>query len=169
MSEPVSPAPPASTDRSQDGAGVYCPSSAPGVDGAIILGVVGGTPDEPRIRYLSRPAPVDSAVLAALDGVDPAEVVRVAAPCSQQRCSHFRDNSCTLVSKIVRAVPEPAGAHQVPPCHLRSRCRWWSQEGVAACRRCPVILTRDIRPSEEIELASDPRTSLADVRPQTSS
>jgi hypothetical protein len=35
----------------------------------------------------------------------------------------------------------PAVAEDLPPCSIRRNCRWWQQEGKAACQRCPQIIT----------------------------
>jgi hypothetical protein len=35
----------------------------------------------------------------------------------------------------------PAVVDALPPCLIRKECRWYSQEGGAACRRCPEITT----------------------------
>jgi hypothetical protein len=29
----------------------------------------------------------------------------------------------------------------LPPCTIRKECRWFAQEGAAACMRCPEITT----------------------------
>jgi hypothetical protein len=35
----------------------------------------------------------------------------------------------------------PAVVNVLPPCIIRKECRWYSQEGRAACKRCPEITT----------------------------
>ncbi len=35
----------------------------------------------------------------------------------------------------------PAVVDALPPCTIRKDCRWYAQEGAAACRRCPEITT----------------------------
>jgi hypothetical protein len=35
----------------------------------------------------------------------------------------------------------PAVVDALPPCLIRKECRWYSQEGGAASRRCPEITT----------------------------
>lgn len=34
-------------------------------------------------------------------------------------------------------------AEKLKPCAIRSECRWWRQEGKAACVRCPQVASSD--------------------------
>jgi hypothetical protein len=160
--------------RDNQDAGTYCPSSVPdpGEPEATVLGVVGGTPEKPSLVYLSDPVPVTPELLDRLGGVPAADVLRIAAPCRESACSHFRDAQCSLITKIVRAMPEtaPSGPDgpdaSVPACHLRDKCRWWRQEKVAACRRCPVITTDQVYATELQWWIADPATSAEDFDPR---
>jgi hypothetical protein len=35
----------------------------------------------------------------------------------------------------------PPVVDSLPPCVIRKECRWFAQEGAAACMRCPEITT----------------------------
>jgi len=35
----------------------------------------------------------------------------------------------------------PPVVDSLPPCTIRKECRWFAQEGAAACMRCPEITT----------------------------
>lgn len=50
----------------------------------------------------------------------------------------------------------PAVVEQLPPCSIRRDCRWWQQEGKAACMRCPQIITDNYSSSEQLRQAADP-------------
>jgi hypothetical protein len=39
---------------------------------------------------------------------------------------------------------------------VRSTCRWWMQEGRAACTRCPQVVTADHAPTDAMTKVSDP-------------
>lgn len=132
----------------------YCPSAQPGQDGAFAFGVVGGTPGERRVGYLQGRVPVSDELLALSGPVKPTEVFRFGAPCVGTACSHFNGSTCQLATKLVQLAP--AITRDLPACHLRPDCRWWKQEGKAACMRCPAIMTDSYHPSEEIRLAADP-------------
>jgi hypothetical protein len=122
--------------------------------GGVVFGVVGGTVEAPRVGYLARPLPISSEVLAAAGPADPGEVFRIAAPCAGAGCSHFAAGACTLARRIVDRLP--VVAEVPPPCALRSRCVWWHQEGLAACRRCPQVVSQPIAPSGEMIAAAGP-------------
>jgi hypothetical protein len=38
----------------------------------------------------------------------------------------------------------------LPACAIRPACRWWQQEGKAACQRCPQVVTQAYAPSERV-------------------
>ena len=136
------------------GCAPLCPSAQPDMAGASVLGVVGGTPEQPAVGYLEEPIPVTPAVLGMTGPVKATEVFRFAAPCAEERCQHFDGTDCRLAKKIVQLVP--AVTEILPACTVRQQCRWWLQEGAAACRRCPVVVTENYQPSEELRHAADP-------------
>jgi hypothetical protein len=137
-----------------------CPSARPEMAGSVVLGVVGGSVDEPRLRYLAQPQPVTQALLALAAPVEPTEVFRFAAPCAEARCQHFDGASCRLVTRTVRFVS--AVVDTLPQCQLRRDCRWWQQEGREACFRCPQVVTDNYQPSAQVVKAA-----LGDVQTQT--
>jgi hypothetical protein len=137
-----------------------CPSARPEWDGAVAIGVVGGTADEPRVTPLERPLPVTAELLALAEPVEPTEVFRFAAPCACSGCQHYSDDDdrCALAAKVV-AMIEPA-TERVPACDIRPRCRWFAEQGPAACRRCPIVITNDANPRPGLRAAADPAAAL---------
>lgn len=135
-----------------------CPSAQPDMAGSVIFGVVGGTVEEPRLLHLVEPRPVTEELLALSEPVKPTEVFRFAAPCAGRGCLHFDGSKCQLAVRTVQLVP--GVVETLPPCRIRPRCRWWLQEGKAACLRCPVIMTENYHPSEVIALAAMPPEEL---------
>jgi hypothetical protein len=133
-----------------------CPSAQPQQAGARVFGVVGGRADAPRVGYLTATQPVTPELLALAGPVEPTEVFRIAAPCAGSACSHFSDGNCQLATKIVQLVPEIVGLERLPACRIRRHCRWWAQEGGAACRRCPLVVTETFVASPELRRAADP-------------
>jgi len=127
------------------------------MDGAVVLGVVGGTAEEPRVAYLNKPQPVTEELLALAEGVESTEVIRFAAPCAGSGCQHFDGAKCKLATRVVNLLP--MAVDRLPPCHLRPKCRWWRQEGRAACMRCPIIVTQSIGPSEILVKTADPTST----------
>jgi hypothetical protein len=135
---------------------LLCPSARPEMEGSVAFGVVVGTVEEPRTLHLERPLPVTDELLALSGPVAPAEVFRFAAPCAGHDCQHFDGRDCRLVTRIVQILPSVSS--RLPPCNIRSDCRWWQQEGRSACLRCPQIVTESYTASDEYLRAVDPNS-----------
>jgi hypothetical protein len=134
-----------------------CPSAQPDWEGARIIGVVGGTPERPETAYLDQAQPVTPEILDLAGPVAPAEVFRFAAPCANSACGHYdgAEHKCRLAEKTVRWVEQAVDS--LPKCSIRASCRWWQQEGPAACRRCPQVVTINFAPSKAMRDAADPQ------------
>lgn len=131
-----------------------CPSARPEMEGAVIFGVVQGTAREPRLAHLVQPLPVVDELLELARPASPTAVFRFAAPCAASACVHFAENRCRLASRVVDTLPE--AVEGLPPCRIRPTCRWWQQEGKAACLRCPMIVSETVNPTEMLVTAADP-------------
>jgi len=116
-----------------------CPSAQPGMDRCQILGVVQRDGPTSILQYLNEHVPASPEVLAMSAPLKPTEVFRLAATCAENKCPHFDGRDCRLATRIVQILP--AVVDCLPPCIIRKECRWFSQEGGAACRRCPEITT----------------------------
>lgn len=116
-----------------------CPSAQPGMDACRILGVVQHEGPTPRIVYLNQILPASDEVLAMAAPLRPTEVFRLAAACAEGKCPHFDGSDCRLATRVAKILP--AVVETLPPCIIRKECRWFSQEGGAACLRCPEITT----------------------------
>ncbi len=116
-----------------------CPSAQPGMEQCRVLGVVQRDGPTPLLQYLNQHVPATTEVLAMAAPLKPTEVFRLAATCAEHKCPHFDGADCQLASRIVQILP--AVVDTLPPCIIRQECRWYSQEGGAACRRCPEITT----------------------------
>jgi len=133
---------------------LLCPSARSDSEGAVVFGVVGGSVGEPLVSYLDRPREVTDELLGLAGPVDPREVFRFAAPCAQQACVHFDGHKCQLGQRIVQLVP--AGVDRLPACRLRPRCRWWAEQGAAACKRCPLVVTLNFGSSDLMQRVAGP-------------
>jgi hypothetical protein len=78
-------------------------------------------------------------ILALAAPVAVSEVFRLSARCEEQKCMHFDGSRCQLAVRIAKLLPEVVDA--LPACNIRPDCRWFRQEGRAACMRCPQIVT----------------------------
>lgn len=133
---------------------LLCPSAPAGADDSIVFGVVLGDGAAPRVAYLAEPLPVTPQLLERTAPVEPNEVLRTAAPCAEGGCRHFDGASCTLASRFVDLLD--AVVERPPPCSIRPRCRWWKQEGRAACDRCPQVVTESRAASAAFRRAAEP-------------
>jgi hypothetical protein len=106
---------------------------------ARVFGVRRSGPDGARTAYLDHPVEATPEVLGMAGPVPPTQVLRLAATCEESRCSHFDGTDCRLATRIVQLLPPVVG--RLPRCAIRADCRWFAQEGRAACLRCPQVVT----------------------------
>lgn len=133
------------TDRA-NGDGLLCPSSRGSLSDSVLIGVVTGHADGPRVVPTERAMPVTPEILAMAQPVSPSEVFRFASPCQAGRCPHFQNEACQLAVRSVKLL-EPV-EDGLPRCSIRPHCRWFRQEGAAICKRCPQVVTDQFNPSE---------------------
>jgi len=131
-----------------------CPSARPEMPGSVVLGVVREIDGEEFVHHLAEPLPVTAGVLALAGDAPIGSVFRFAATCAEDACAHFDGGRCRLATKLAAAPLERA--RTLPPCRIRGDCRWYQQEGKAACFVCPLILSETAMPSEELAHAADP-------------
>ena len=105
----------------------------------MILGVVQHDGPRPVVGYLNARLPATPEVLATAAPLKPTEVFRLAATCAEHKCPHFDGADCRLAMRVAKMLPPVVDS--LPPCVIRKECRWYSQEGAAACVRCPQITT----------------------------
>ena len=132
---------------------LLCPSAQPEMAGSRILGVVGVAPETAGLVYLNETVPVSDDMLARTTPLRPTEVFRFAAHCEEQKCRHFEGSRCKLATRVVQILP--AVTEAIPACVIRPTCRWYQQEGKAACQRCPQVVTLTFEPSDESQRAAE--------------
>lgn len=142
-----------------------CPSYRPEFPDARAFAVVVGTPELPEVAYMKDAKPVDDALLALAGDVDPTEVFRFAGPCAGPRCQHFDrpSGNCRLVQRSVRLFE--VETERLAPCAIRAQCKWWRQEGRAACERCPGIVSSHSLPTEIFIEAARPKQPATSATP----
>lgn len=134
-----------------------CPSAQPDWQDAVAIGVMEGSAENPRMAHFPGTLPVSPQLLDLSAPVTPTEVFRFAAPCMGDRCQHFGNSKCGLVTQIVQLLP--AVAQDLPRCAIRPDCRWWRQEGREACLRCDQVVTDNHHPSPEMRIAATPQAA----------
>jgi hypothetical protein len=139
--------------------GLMCPSAEPDGMDATVFGLVVGTPERPETAYLDQAQPVTPELLALAEPAAPTEVFRIAARCMRKGCAHWDAGreTCRFGEKTVRLAP--VVVLQLPTCAIRPSCRWWHQEGAAACQRCPQVVRTCVLGSTEVGQAADPRVA----------
>ncbi len=129
-----------------------CPSAQPGMDNCNVLGVVQNDGPKPMVLYLNKPLPATPDVLAMAAPLKPTEVFRLSGTCAEHACPHFDGVDCQLATRVARMLPAVVDA--LPPCIIRKDCRWFAQEGSAACLRCPEVTTVTYDTSPEMQTVS---------------
>jgi hypothetical protein len=119
---------------------LLCPSAQPSEPGARVFGVQSTQhgPDR-RVGYLAEAVPVTPEILALSGKAAPAEVLRMAAPCMRTGCMNYQGGACGLAGRVARML-EPV-VNALPACAIRRHCRWFAEQGPAACLRCPQVVT----------------------------
>ncbi|MEH2063940.1 MAG: nitrogen fixation protein [Nostoc sp.] len=131
-----------------------CPSARPESEDSVVFGIISGTVAEPRVTYLKQPLPITDELIAKVSPVTPAEIFRTASACATKDCQHFDGQDCRLAMRIVENLPPVA--EELSPCSIRRDCRWWQQEGKAACMRCPQVITDNYKTSELMRQVAAP-------------
>ena len=133
-----------------------CPSARPEMTDSVVFGVVGGESVRPRVAYVDELIPVTEEVMALAGPVAPTRILRIGAPCAGHSCRHFDGANCRLATRVVELLHPVVDG--LPACQLRPECRWWQQEGKAACVRCPQVVSDLIHPSELILRIANPNS-----------
>jgi hypothetical protein len=125
------------------------------MEGAVVFGVVSQGQWGPNVDYLEKPAPVTPELLALTGDTPPTQVLRIAAKCPENACSHFDGSNCRLVWRIAPALDRVADGRFY--CAIRTECRWHRQKGFDACQCCPQISTHYAEPDADLREAARPR------------
>lgn len=127
---------------------LMCPSAEPEMEGSVIFGIVTGTPEQPELVHLRETKQIPAELLALESPVKPTEIFRIAANCIENNCQHFDGHNCRLSHRIVEGLPQVS--ESLPPCPIRANCRWWYQDGKAACLRCLQVVRDNYVVSDEL-------------------
>ena len=125
-----------------------CCPSADAQPGALVIGMrrADGTIGYLRDRLEATPDFVDAIRAAGTADTQ----FRFAGPCARSGCGHWRDDDtaadagadaghCGLIGRLRDVVPGELLADTLPRCTIRASCRWFAQDGAAACRVCPLV------------------------------
>ena len=135
---------------------LMCPSAQPDMDDSVVLGVFEETPGGQRLAWIEEAQPATPQLLSLTRETDPRNIFRFAARCEEKKCVHFDGKDCQLATRIVQILPRAVDV--LPACSIRPECRWYQQEGKAACFRCPQVITHLENPSAQMLEAALPPT-----------
>jgi len=141
-------------DKSGSKGTLLCPSAPAEWEHPKVFGIVCGTPEKPAVKYLESVQPLTAEISASISPASPGEVLRIAAPCAEHKCQHFQHGHCGLIARTI-TVLNPV-ASRLPPCPIRSTCRWWNEQGREACFRCPQVVTNSFSNEVEYVRAASP-------------
>ncbi|HEX5658269.1 MAG TPA: hypothetical protein VFX59_13800 [Polyangiales bacterium] len=122
-----------------------CPSTSASDPDAAVFGIVSGTAREPDLIYLEQPVALSELPLPP--DVPAAEMYRLVGSCAQRECGNWTGSRCRLGQQIAHDLPVVVDS--APPCSIRRTCRWFAEEGVPACLRCPQVVTHTHVPLRE--------------------
>ena len=115
-----------------------CPS-ARSEEGALLLGAV--APDQ-SVQFLAEPEPMTAELTEAINAIDhPEQHFRFANRCVKSGCSQWQSGRCGVIDMVMSVNQHLAEPASLPPCAIRSQCRWYKQTGPTACTVCPFIIT----------------------------
>lgn len=120
-----------------DRVGKLCPS-ARCESGNRLLGIQ--TEGGGLARFLPPPVIDDTFVAAAQETGAPERRFRFAGTCAESACHQWQSGGCSI-ARMASARSGDDAATSLPPCHIRSACRWFGQEGRAACLACAFVVT----------------------------
>ncbi|WP_034593929.1 hypothetical protein [Hamadaea tsunoensis] len=118
-----------------------CPST-PTSNATVFLGMI--TPAG-KVAYVT-PAVPASVLLSDMDAGEagqPLEAAyRFAGPCVTAKCGFWTGEHCGLGAKLVESYQAVGGEPvDLPKCAIRRTCRWFAEQGPAACSPCSYVVT----------------------------
>ncbi|MFI6759000.1 hypothetical protein ACIBF5_07620 [Micromonospora sp. NPDC050417] len=117
-----------------------CPST-PKANATVFLGMI--TPAG-RVAYVTPPLAAEVALAGLPDPTEATESrYRLAGPCVTSSCGFWTGDHCGLGERLVASyqetgVPDEAA---LPRCAIRRTCRWYAEQGPAACPACSHVVT----------------------------
>lgn len=120
---------------------LLCPSAQPHLHGSAIFASVEKKSQGPDVSFLRSSFPVSEGTRIALAAgmLHANEMFRFAAPCEQAGCTNWSGDHCRVAERLVQILP--VSSLELPACVIRPDCRWFAQEGGAACMRCSQVVT----------------------------
>ncbi|MCP2326985.1 hypothetical protein HDA40_005492 [Hamadaea flava] len=119
-----------------------CPSTSV-ENSTVFLGMI--TPAR-TVAYVTPQVPLDAIRESLDESQGPLERnYRFAGPCVTTGCGFWTGEHCGLAAKAVESY-QSTGAPQLdlPKCAIRRSCRWFAEQGPAACSPCSYVVTDSV-------------------------
>jgi hypothetical protein len=117
-----------------------CPSTTAS-NSTVFLGMIMPTG---KVAYVTPEVP-SATVLSTLEesGTPLESQYRFAGPCVTSKCGFWTGEHCGLGAKLAESyqsanLPDP---ESLPKCAIRRTCRWFAEQGPAACSPCSYVVT----------------------------
>ena len=117
---------------------LLCPSYV-AKPGASLFGIIQA---DGKVDYLPEAIEVDKRFVDQVkEGRTPESRFRFAGNCAKSGCGQWdkEGHQCSLVGRIVKALDRPIES-ATQDCPIRSKCRWFTQQGALACANCNEIM-----------------------------
>lgn len=117
-----------------------CPSSTCDT-GAVLLGKV---KKDGTVGFLSSRLELDESSVTEFAKLGTPEVYyRFSNTCVESGCKQWDQSAghCSVIKKILTVEVDFPLSNTLPNCLIRKTCRWYFQDGAAACRICPLVVT----------------------------
>lgn len=121
--------------------------------GSTLLGIMGPSGN---LIYTPQSIALDEQLAEKFDANGGSSRYRFAEPCATDDCGHWSDEGCG-VAKAGAAISDSQRSDRLPPCGIRSACRWFAQEGPSVCAVCPHVLRNGSMVEEQSTSASQER------------
>ncbi len=108
---------------------------------------------EGQLQYLNETVVIDKTFTeAAKKGRSPESRFRFAGKCIKGGCAQWDNgnSACGLSNKLINAVTPQTLEATLQHCAIRAKCRWFAQNGAAACGVC----SESVRNMEEAFITS---------------
>ncbi|QXP57165.1 hypothetical protein H0I25_05065 [Cellulophaga sp. HaHa_2_95] len=115
---------------------LLCPSYL-AKPGAQLYGIINS---DGYIDFLKQPIAVNETFIAqANEGRNPEKRFRFAGNCAKSGCKQWTGKDCGLVGNIISIVANEV-SKELQFCPIRTKCRWYAQEGEQACAQCNEVV-----------------------------
>ena len=117
---------------------ILCPSSR-AQTGARLLGI---RQEDGRVAILPEPLKIDESFIDISNQLATAEQqFRFTNKFVESGCKQWTGQRCGVADNLIQASQSLKLETTLPKCGIRGQCRWYHQNGAAACKICPLVIT----------------------------